>query len=36
MLTSLALLCVLPAIGAVIFIVTVTQNHFHSYHHHHS
>jgi|HubBroStandDraft_6_1064221.scaffolds.fasta_scaffold04934_9 hypothetical protein len=36
MLTSLALLFVVPAIGAVIFIVTVFEDHFHSYHHHHS
>jgi len=32
--TSLALLCLLPAIGAVIFIVIVSEDHLH--HHSHS
>jgi hypothetical protein len=36
MFTSLALLYLLPAIGAVIFIVILTEDHFHSHHHHHS
>ena len=36
MLTPLALLSLVPAIGAVIFIVTVAEDHFHSHHHHHS
>jgi hypothetical protein len=36
MLTSLELFCLLPAIGAVIFIVTVAEDDFHSHHHHHS
>ncbi len=36
MVTSLALLYLLPAIGAVIFLVIVAEDHFHSYHHHHS
>jgi hypothetical protein len=36
MLTSLELFCLLPAIAAVIFIVTLTEDHFHSRHHHHS
>jgi hypothetical protein len=36
MITSLALLYLLPAIGAVISIILVTKDHFHSHHHHHS
>ena len=36
MLTSLALLCLLPAIGALMFIVTVIEDHLHSNHHRHS
>ena len=36
MLTSLAPLFLLPAIAAVIFIVTLGEDHFHSHHHHHS
>ncbi|MDT7810332.1 MAG: hypothetical protein QOH35_1710 [Acidobacteriaceae bacterium] len=36
MFTSLTLLYLLPAIGAVIFIVILAEDHFHSHHHHHS
>ncbi len=36
MLTSLALLYLVPAIGAVILVVTVIEDNFHSHHHHHS
>jgi hypothetical protein len=34
MTTSLALFCLLPAIGVVLFTVTVTEDHFRSHHHH--
>jgi uncharacterized membrane protein len=33
--TSLTLLYLLPAIAGVIFIVIVTEDHFHSHHHPH-
>jgi hypothetical protein len=36
MLTPFALLYLLPAIAAVIFMITVIEDHFHSHHHHHS
>lgn len=36
MLTSLALLCLLPAISTVIFIVAVIEDHLRSRRHHHS
>jgi len=36
MLTSLVLFSLLPTVAAVIFIVTLAEDHFHSHHHHHS
>jgi len=36
MFTSLVLFSLLPAVAAVIFIVTLAEDHFHSHHHHHS
>jgi hypothetical protein len=36
MLNSLALFCLVPAIGVVIFLVVVTEDHVHAHQHHHS